>query len=413
VRLGNSVNSSASFCEIASSALLAFVRTSARCGRVAAGARVNVPAVDRSFRRISIASSPSQHFISASPAHESAAISCVGERTGSRAREQAQPAATLRHLVCSGRPPRKQAAIAFLARAFNDLQYEFREPQQTFAARSANLSGAWMIRCHRGGVTLIELLVIVSIIGALMGMLLPAVQAARESGRRSQCANNLHNHGLALAAYHASHNRLPPGRYFGAAGPAPRLDYSWAAIVLPWLEQAALAQRIDFQQPWNAPANAAAVATPLGVFRCPSSLVEFPGDVDYGGVLGSAMNTFDRPRAQGDPIFNRGVLVIRDQLRGGVSYGEVTDGLSRTLAVVECADLPPEDHGFWASGVPCVSHDAGSVNDEPEGIFSLHPGGAQALRADGSVAFYSTDVEPLVLGALCTRASDDDHDRSF
>ena len=119
------------------------------------------------------------------------------------------------------------------------------------------------------------------------------------------------------------------------------------------------------------------------------------------------MNTLSRRRGQGEAVFNRGLLINSRDFRGGVRFGQVTDGLSCTLVVVECGDVAQEDGGYWASGINCVSHDTGTVNSDPTGMFSLHPGGAHGARADGSVSFYSEDVEPLTLGALCTRASDD------
>jgi hypothetical protein len=85
----------------------------------------------------------------------------------------------------------------------------------------------------------------------------------------------------------------------------------------------------------------------------------------------------------------------------------VTDGLSETLCVAEAGDTPAEDGGYWASGIPCVSHDGGSVNDEHLTIYSFHPGGAYAARLDGSVGFLADGTEPIILAALCTRAADD------
>lgn len=260
----------------------------------------------------------------------------------------------------------------------------------------------------RTGFSLVELLVVIAISSLLLGLLLPAVQSSREAGRRTECASNLHNHAAALAAYHDAYGRFPPGRLLGTPSPtAPPLDFSWAAQILAELEQSALASRLDLHAPWNAPANRVVVETPLPIFRCPSSVESFPGDTDYGGVLGTAMNTVPgTPRVSG-AVFNRGVLIAGQAARDGVDAGQITDGLSKTWAVVECADLSAEDGGYWASGVTGVSHDAGRVNEDQLGIYSLHPGGAHAAHADGSVHFYADDVEPLILGALCTRASED------
>lgn len=91
--------------------------------------------------------------------------------------------------------------------------------------------------------------------------------------------------------------------------------------------------------------------------------------------------------------------------------GEITDGLSNSLAVAESPDFPEEEDGYWASGVHCISHDVGTINSEINGITSLHPGGAHVAFADGSTTFLTEDTEPLVIGAFCTIAADDNLSR--
>ncbi|MBU4272558.1 MAG: DUF1559 domain-containing protein, partial [Planctomycetes bacterium] len=146
-------------------------------------------------------------------------------------------------------------------------------------------------RPARPGFSLVELLVVITIIGILISLLLPAVQAAREAARRMSCANNLKQIGLALHNYHSHYNCFP------GLGTTTSTSFSVQAKLLPFVEQENLRNLIDFTQPLYLgsshsqtlnPAQAAAARTRLSLFRCPSDAgedmyEEKPGEVLAGG----------------------------------------------------------------------------------------------------------------------------------
>lgn len=263
-----------------------------------------------------------------------------------------------------------------------------------------------------GGFSLIEVLVVTAITGMLAALLLPAVQSARESSRRTTCVNNLRNQAVALANYHASQTRLPPGRNSGRIAPEqPVLGYSWAAYTLPYLEQEPLFQAIDYRASWNAPVNREVVRTHLPLFQCPSSEQIFVGESDYSGINGTAMiATPDAPELGLNDlakVLNRGLLIPCRSLADGINFKQVTDGLSNTIAVAESPVWSDLQESYWASGTICISHDSGTVNSSDSGIYSEHPGGAHVARADESVSFLTDDVPDYIVGALCTRDAGD------
>jgi prepilin-type N-terminal cleavage/methylation domain-containing protein/prepilin-type processing-associated H-X9-DG protein len=132
------------------------------------------------------------------------------------------------------------------------------------------------------GFTLVELLVVIAIIGILVALLLPAIQAAREAARRSQCLNNLKQFGVAFQTYHAAHNRFAPGwvedNKPNRADRSP--NFMWGAVVLPQLEEQPLYDKLDFKvkstsgTPGGVIDNMDLIGTELGIFRCPSDEAE-------------------------------------------------------------------------------------------------------------------------------------------
>ena len=133
---------------------------------------------------------------------------------------------------------------------------------------------------YRAGFTLVELLVVIAIIGILVALLLPAIQAARESARRTSCSNKLRQLGLALHNYHDSVGSFPVSNFFGRSN-KPKLAVFWGELpqLLPYLEETTLHDFVDFTKTPNDPRNLAAIKTPLAVLTCPSS--PYVGQLGY------------------------------------------------------------------------------------------------------------------------------------
>lgn len=264
------------------------------------------------------------------------------------------------------------------------------------------------------GFTLVELLVVVAVVGVLVGLLIPAVQSARESARRVACGNRLKQIGLALIAYEATHRELPVGcvewRCY-ACGPDFR-QLAWNVPLLPHLEEATLHDAIDTDEPFDSETNAAAAATLLDVFVCPSgergaTLEQGRGPSDYGGIFGQRITGPPPCPPDVSPgarrLCPRGVLLHESPIR----MQQVTDGASHTIAVGEDVGFPD---GQWINGRNLFDQSSPTVNGAPpfeNDLRSDHPGGAQAVTLDGAVRFLAEALEPTVLAALCTRAGSD------
>ena len=248
----------------------------------------------------------------------------------------------------------------------------------------------------RQAFTLVELLVVISIIGILMGLLLPAVQYSREAGRRMSCQNNLKNLALGLQNFHDAHRAFPAGRYDLNGS-----EHSWCTYALPYVEQGNVYSQIRLDRHWKDPnGNYAATSAILPVFRCPSSTLDFPGDADYAGIMGSGLTGLGWVGS-----YAGGILTVVDaNSPSAIRVADITDGLSNTVFIAESADRSEEDHGRWADGLQIISHNVESVNLAPGEIFSRHRVGAYAARADGGVSFLSNSTDKYVIGALCTRS---------
>ena len=258
------------------------------------------------------------------------------------------------------------------------------------------------------GFSLVELLVVIALIGVLIALLLPAVQAAREASRRTQCQNNLRHIGLAILTYEQQSATLPIGcvekRIPGKTPPGRQ--FSWLATVLPQLELATLHDQINFKVPYDDASNQIAAETVLSVLLCPSTTrwaKERNGNwagaadgshglavADYGGIFGAALVS---PSANG--------VMLNDR---AVALSEITDGTSNTLMVAEDTGRDWIMDGQWINGEN-IFDQLGPINSQQHNeIWSDHTGGAFSLRCDGSVLFIEERISPKVLQALCTRS---------
>jgi prepilin-type N-terminal cleavage/methylation domain-containing protein/prepilin-type processing-associated H-X9-DG protein len=279
------------------------------------------------------------------------------------------------------------------------------------------------LRARPAGFTLVELLVVIAIIGTLVGLLLPAVQAAREAGRRTACVNNLKQIGLALLNFHDEHQRFPPGYVAtspytdGASDTSP--GWGWASCCLPYLEEKSVYAAIKFNLPVEAPGNSQAVQTLVKVLICPSDLVPqsaFDVPDGFGSPLGKAAPCSYAACCGGDEsdtfaATGLGVFYRNSKTR----IAEITDGTSHTLLIGEKAWTNAK--GIWAGAIanavclrgpgnPCPgsgqasypaptlvlshSHLNNAVTDTDGGLddfSSEHPGGSNCLFGDGSVHF--------------------------
>ncbi|WP_428303598.1 DUF1559 domain-containing protein [Lacipirellula sp.] len=282
-------------------------------------------------------------------------------------------------------------------------------------------------RPRRRAFTLVELLVVIAIIGVLVALLLPAVQAAREASRRSQCASNLRQVGLAVQSHLAAHGHFP------CSWPNGDNEITWGRSLLPYLEQGSL------EKSWN-PAigmlegsNQQVIANPIAILKCPSA----PSQPTYEGTDKGVTRTFGTTDYKGvegvladDPVFVS--WQRKDWLpgvigRAPVELRQVTDGTSHTATVVEStgdrilygpqftqtAEIWWHTDGAWAGralaglaptkygpifGVDLCSINCSNQYDAPP--YSFHPGGAQVMIADGSIRFLQQNMDVFTLGCL-------------
>jgi prepilin-type processing-associated H-X9-DG protein len=270
--------------------------------------------------------------------------------------------------------------------------------------------------------TLVELLVVVAVIAALVALLLPAVQAVREAGRRTSCGNNLREIGCGIYGHEMSRRVFPIGCLGCVGPPFPLRQVSWNVFVLPFVEQSAAAAAFDPRFSYRSAQNLAAAGTVVPMFLCPSTrrtnrTGSTTGDrnrngrwdqgddlayTDYGGMFGVGY-----PVPQPLPE-HAGVM----QYERPTSARQVTDGLSHTALVAECTGRAGTYQSEWANGQNIFDqlHTNGINRSQNNEIWSDHPGLAGLVFCDGHVEFLHESIEQVVLLALLTRAAGDRHE---
>jgi prepilin-type N-terminal cleavage/methylation domain-containing protein len=285
-----------------------------------------------------------------------------------------------------------------------------------------------MLRIHRA-FTIVELLVVIAIIGVLVALMLPAIQAAREASRRSQCGSNLKQIGLAVHNYELSHKRLPPGGRYSSSGTRRGSIY---LFLLSYLEETALSNSVDLTGPnldeevtKGANIRSQIVAT----FICPSD--------DHEGVyIDNALHNYAASRGPTDLYVNPTcscplpakwtslILAPLDDPRdfagpftrvgSTAKLSQITDGVSKTIFFGEvrpnCSEhsrigwaFTNNGNGYCSTLIPInfdsCNEDAPDACARPcnwtteVGFKSAHAGGAQFLLGDGSVHFVPETID--------------------
>lgn len=306
---------------------------------------------------------------------------------------------------------------------------------------------------RRSGFTLVELLVVIAIIGVMVGLLLPAVQAAREAARRMSCSNNLKQIGLAFHNYADVNKRFPAGYAADIPGVQDSREQSlwaWGTFILPYIEQGSLYEQLDpsrikLHQHLLTPVGLQLLQTPIATYRCPS---------DTGPTLNNFDDSQYTPDSTGNNFYNRHVtsngtdriaIALANYVmiantsdsttplvnvglepkgvgwqNSKIGFRDITDGTSNTLMVGErswrvnnltvgaanalgfsantCASgtswsVKSGQLAVIGIGYDGINWTANNRQHQTRGFYSNHPGGAQFAMCDGSVRFVSENID--------------------
>lgn len=219
-------------------------------------------------------------------------------------------------------------------------------------------------------------------VGVLISMLLPAVQAAREAARRTQCTNNLKQIGLAMRGYHEKHGSLPPAFIPDEEG---KPKHSWRVLLLPFLGEHDLYSQYRFDEPWNSPHNMALATERPAVYRCPSTADRDSRQASYAMIVG--------PHAISDGPTARRMSEIKDQAAETIMLAEAANA---GITWLEPRDLNTKGMTFCIHAPPTAP--PGQESD----IASWHPGVVEALFCDGRVRGLNSDLTEKGVKALLT-----------
>ena len=273
-------------------------------------------------------------------------------------------------------------------------------------------------RTRLHGFTLVELLVVIAVIGLLMSLLLPAVQAAREAGRSTACDNNLKQIGLAIHQYDQIRKCLPPAQPLGTS---PFL------VILPYLDEQSLYSRYNQKLSYSDPANIDVTNSAIAAYRCPSMVLPdkapSPGWSSYAVCTGSGDSHFTNASA---PDYHNGAIVdpAAHHVRTSVYLISTLDGTGKTLmagdmnyGLKNAAQLTNNQivggttqWAFVYTG--CAIGSIAGVFDSDHMITGFlewdtfrsdHPGGVNFVMVDGSVKFISETTNDSILKSLAIR----------